>query len=478
MSESSLAIIKPTEIRTETSTSLQATPGDLMSEPPPPYFQAWFMPGTSYEKLSQHLPCISDSLPQTSGKLAVSFNQPVSVLAFAANDPYYLVLQPIHNNTQKTGLQNQAKYIVIESKNPCLLYSLSELNDGMQDIPVRDIYIWIHRPNNHETISRLSRQSWKMEAPHIQKEYKTLAEIEKRNHTTAHPEYYFSLLNKREKPRTAKDYSQELALHSKTFSNFSQDSQPAAWAPLMDNNGTCECSTGTFPKEKGILWMSYPQITFAEHGSKDTQPRLPVTTGQTEIPATACLVSQPAAPGINAANRRSASLPLNNTAYNTRATAKAHPSQTSSFVVIGTFTGIPIPVTEAILECVNGSSCNESDFLTLFSEPTPLVNPTPSVSWIEAELAEMKAKDRHDPQHYESTSGDFSVHDRQMTGSSLDDVSCLSQDTHIGRRRPSRMTRTSNNKTPYINFITEASDLAASLREARSARNMLRRKGK
>ncbi|OJZ80502.1 hypothetical protein ASPFODRAFT_53376 [Aspergillus luchuensis CBS 106.47] len=40
------------------------------------------------------------------------------------------------------------------------------------------------------------------------------------------------------------------------------------------------------------------------------------------------------------------------------------------------------------------------------------------------------------------------------------------------------MTRTSNSKTPYINFITEAADLAASLQEACSARNLLRRKGK
>ncbi|GLA56271.1 hypothetical protein AnigIFM63604_007000, partial [Aspergillus niger] len=80
-------------------------------------------------------------------------------------------------------------------------------------------------------------------------------------------------------------------------------------------------------------------------------------------------------------------------------------------------------------ECVYGFPCDESDFLTLFSEPTRLVNPTPSVSWIEAELAEMEAADRHDPQHYESTSGDFSVHDRQMTGSSPDYVSCCSQDT-------------------------------------------------
>ena len=42
-----------------------------MSESPPPYFQAWFIPGTGCEELSQRLPCISDGLPQASGKLAV-----------------------------------------------------------------------------------------------------------------------------------------------------------------------------------------------------------------------------------------------------------------------------------------------------------------------------------------------------------------------------------------------------------------------
>ncbi|BCR99956.1 uncharacterized protein AKAW2_50298S [Aspergillus luchuensis] len=407
MSELSVATTKPTEIGTEASTSLQATPGDLMSEPPPPYFQAWFMPGTGCEELSQRLPCVSDGLPQASGKLAVSFDQPAPVLEFAANDPYYLVPQPIHDNTQahedklipeegsdadhtkpealcrKTGLRKsscfeaqtrdgQAKYAATGSENPCLPCPLSELNDGMQDIPVRDMYAWVHRPvatrrqearqrrqriprplnsfilyrlayndrvkywlgrNDHQTISRLSGQSWKMEAPHIRKEYETLAEMEKRNHATAHPGYRFSLSNKRGKSRTAKGHSQELALRSKAFSNFGQDSRPAAWAPSVDNNGACERSTGTFPEEEGTLvqrcslspdgfiplgsaasvweqWTSYPQTTSAEHGSKGTQPRLPVTTGQTEIPATACLVSQPAAPGIDAANRRSASLPL------------------------------------------------------------------------------------------------------------------------------------------------------------------------
>ena len=88
-----------------------------------------------------------------------------------------------------------------------------------------------------------------------------------------------------------------------------------------------------------------------------------------------------------------------------------------------------MPVTEAMSDCVNGSSCDESDFLTLFSEPTPLENPTPSVSWIEAEMAKMEAKDQHDSQHYEFVSDDLSLRDRQMIGPSLDYVTCLSQGT-------------------------------------------------
>ncbi|BCR99771.1 HMG-box domain-containing protein [Aspergillus luchuensis] len=387
----------------EASVFHQATPGGPMSEPPPPYFQSRSIPGTGYEDLRQHLPCISDGLPQGSGKHAV----PVPMLEFAADNPYYLVPQPIHDSTQaredklipkegndanhtksealcrKTPLRKsrcfqaqtrngQAKYAATRSQNLCLPCPLNELTTGMLHIPVRYMYAWVHRlvktrrqealqrhkriprplnsfilyrlayndrvkywlgRNDHQTISRLSGQSWKMEAPHIRKEYETLAEMEKRNHATAHPGYRFSLSNKRGKSRTAKGHSQELALRLKAFSNFGQDSRPAAWAPSVDNNGACERSTGTFPEEEGTLvqrcslspdgfiplgsaasvweqWTSYPQTTSAEHGSKGTQPHLPVTTGQTEIPATACLVSQPAAPGIDAANRRSASLPL------------------------------------------------------------------------------------------------------------------------------------------------------------------------
>ncbi|RDH26364.1 hypothetical protein BDQ94DRAFT_178032 [Aspergillus welwitschiae] len=447
MSESSPATTKPTEIGTEASTSLQATPGDPMSEPPPPFFQAWFMPGTGCEELSQRLPCISDGLPQASGKLAVSFDQPVLVLEFAANDPYYLVPQPIHDNTQA----HEDKLIPEEGNNAdhtkpetlCRKTGLrksscfeAQIMDGQAKYAeTRNMYAWVHRP------LATRRQEARQRHQRIPRPLNSFIL------------YRLAYSDRRGKPRTAKGHSQELTLRSKAFSNLGQNSQPAAWAPSVDNNRACEvpaeegnliqsCSlspTGFMPLGSAVLiweqWTSYSQTTSAEYNSKGTQACLPVATGQTEIAATACLVSQPAAPGIEAANRRSASLPLSipyeigNTAYNARATAKAHPSQTSSFVAIGTFAGIPMPVTEAMSECVNGSSCDESDFLTLFSEPTPLENPTPSVSWIEAEMAKMVAKDQHDSQHYEFVSDDLSLRDRQMIGPSLDYVSCLTQGT-------------------------------------------------
>ncbi|GLA79035.1 transcriptional regulator family: HMG [Aspergillus niger] len=407
MSKASAATTKPTEIGTEASVFLQATPGDPISEPPPPYLQSWFMPGTGCEDLRQHLPCISDGLPQGSGKHAVSFDQPVHVPEIAVNNSYHLVPQPICGGTQvhanslipATGTEadqmrskpvcwnhrlqlsnravattrnNQVDHAVINSQDLDLPCPLSALTDGMQHIPVRDMYAWVDRPvetrrqearqrhkriprplnsfilyrlayndrvkywlgrNDHQTISRLSGQSWKMEAPHIRKQYETLAEKEKWNHARAHPGYRFSPSSKRGQPRTAKGRSQELALRSKALSKLGHNPQPTAWSPSADNDRASERSTEASPAEEGTLihsdslnpdgfiplgsaasvwehWMSYSQTTSADHGSKGTQPCLPVATGQTEIPAIACFVPQPAAPGIDAANSRSASLPL------------------------------------------------------------------------------------------------------------------------------------------------------------------------
>ncbi|BCS00136.1 uncharacterized protein AKAW2_50477S [Aspergillus luchuensis] len=77
MPESSAATTKPNEIGTGTSGLLQATPGVLVSEPPQPYFQSWFIPGTGCEDIGQHLPCISNGVPQASEKYIVRFDQPV-----------------------------------------------------------------------------------------------------------------------------------------------------------------------------------------------------------------------------------------------------------------------------------------------------------------------------------------------------------------------------------------------------------------
>ncbi|RDH26727.1 hypothetical protein BDQ94DRAFT_176202 [Aspergillus welwitschiae] len=146
-----------------------------MSEPPPPYFQSWFMHGTSCEDLRQHLPCISGGLPQGSGKHAVSFDQPVPMLEFAADNPYHLVPQPIHDSTQahedklipkedndanhtksealcrksscfQAQTRNgQAKYAATRSQNLCLPCPLSELTTGMLHIPVRNMYAFRER---------------------------------------------------------------------------------------------------------------------------------------------------------------------------------------------------------------------------------------------------------------------------------------------------------------------------------------------
>ncbi|GLA10255.1 hypothetical protein AnigIFM60653_002349 [Aspergillus niger] len=391
-----------------------------MSVPPHPFLQARIVLDTAREDLRQHLPSASDVLPQVSGEYTSSVDLPVPVPEFVADkleDAVYQLrrrrgpdeTEPLRwhsrhrrsNRAVATTRNNQVDHAVISSQDLDLPCRLNALTDGMQHIPVRDMDAWVDRPvetrrqealqwhkriprppnsfilyrlaysdrvkywlgrNDHQTISRLSGQSWKMEAPHIRKEYETLAEMEKRNHARAHPGYRFTLSNKQGKPRTAKGRSQELALRSKAFSNFGQDSRPAAWTPSMDNNGACERSTGTFPEEEGILIQR-------------------------------CFLSS------------DGFIPLGSAA---------------SVWEQCNLAGIRMPVAEAMSECVYGSPCEEGDFLMLFGEPTPLENPIPSVSWIEAELAEMEAKDRHDPQHYESTSGDFSVHDRQMTGSSLD----------------------------------------------------------
>ena len=136
---------------------------------------------------------------------------------------------------------------------PC---PLSKLANGTPHIPVRDMCAWVDRPvetrhqealqrhgkiprpmnsfmlyrlaysdrakywlahDDHQAISILTGRSWKMEPPHIRKQYKTLAVMEKQKHAEAHPEYRFSPSNKKKRSRTARPSSQKLVLRSKAF---------------------------------------------------------------------------------------------------------------------------------------------------------------------------------------------------------------------------------------------------------------------
>ncbi|PYH67148.1 uncharacterized protein BO88DRAFT_427297 [Aspergillus vadensis CBS 113365] len=130
------------------------------------------------------------------------------------------------DRTKSEPLRQQADSGVISRQDLDLPCPLSALTNGMQHIPVRDMYAWVHRPvetrrqearqqqdriprppnlfilyrlaysnrakhwlaqNNHQAISISTGQSWKLEVPHIREKYKTLAVIEKRNHAKAHP---------------------------------------------------------------------------------------------------------------------------------------------------------------------------------------------------------------------------------------------------------------------------------------------------
>ncbi|KAH0558387.1 hypothetical protein GP486_004955 [Trichoglossum hirsutum] len=116
-------------------------------------------------------------------------------------------------------------------KVPKLSAPLSELTNGFDHIPVRDMEEWVNRPievrrqevekrngyvtrpmnsfmlyrsayaertklwclqNNHQVVSSVSGVSWPLEPPSVRNRYNDLAKIERRNHQNAHPGYKFS----------------------------------------------------------------------------------------------------------------------------------------------------------------------------------------------------------------------------------------------------------------------------------------------
>ncbi|RDH27285.1 hypothetical protein BDQ94DRAFT_175755 [Aspergillus welwitschiae] len=362
------------------------------------------MPVTGCEDLRQHLPCISNGLPQASAKYAVvgmrshqepyslifrqsqRFDQPVSMVTVSAEIPYRVVSQPLVDGDHtlansltpmdgtdadqtkpepmcQNNRHRRLNCAVAMTRNdqvkratlrlnldlPC---PLSELVNRTPHIPVRDMCAWVHRPVEtppggiatawqdftpneftHAAISILTGRSWKMQTPHIRKQYKTLAVIEKQKHAGAHPEYRFSPSNKKKRSRTARARSQKLVLRSEAFPKVSRSSQPHAGSTSLNNDRISGPSTGPFladeetltqsipsntggvgslPSAASVWWQEiiYSQMASTEQVSAGTQPCFPVVTGQPGIPNSACIVPQSGCPGLEAVNGQSAFLTL------------------------------------------------------------------------------------------------------------------------------------------------------------------------
>jgi hypothetical protein len=129
--------------------------------------------------------------------------------------------------TKKTSKQGKGE----KPKVPRLNAPLSELTNGFDHIPVRDMEEWVNRPidvrrleverrngyvtrpmnsfmlyrsayaertklwclqNNHQVVSSVSGVSWPLEPPSVRNRYNDLAKTERRNHQDAHPGYKFS----------------------------------------------------------------------------------------------------------------------------------------------------------------------------------------------------------------------------------------------------------------------------------------------
>ena len=114
---------------------------------------------------------------------------------------------------------------------PKLTAPLSELTKSYDNVPVRDMALWVNRPpevrwrevetrkgyvprpmnsfmlyrsaysertkiwclqNNHQVVSSVSGESWPLESKEIRDKYNNFAKIERDNHQSAHPGYKFS----------------------------------------------------------------------------------------------------------------------------------------------------------------------------------------------------------------------------------------------------------------------------------------------
>ncbi|KAH2779230.1 hypothetical protein KXW05_004230 [Aspergillus fumigatus] len=143
-------------------------------------------------------------------------------------------------------IRRRAKKASNRESKPKLPGPLSEVTKHLTNVPLRDMDSWVHRPkevrhaevakkngkvarpmnsfmlyrsayaertkewfaqNNHQVVSEVAGDSWRIETPEIREKYEVLANVEKANHLKAHPGYKFSP-SKEKKKRSETDDDQ------------------------------------------------------------------------------------------------------------------------------------------------------------------------------------------------------------------------------------------------------------------------------
>lgn len=173
-----------------------------------------------------------------------------------------------------------------KSKIPKLTAPLSELTEGFNHIPIKDMDAWARRPkekrltergkggkisrpmnsfilyrsayaerckvwcsqNNHQVVSTVCGQSWALEGPEVKKLYTDYAQLERENHAKAHPDYRFSPSKattkgrKRKRPASEDDDDEEPS----DLDDPSYDYRPSA-AKQGKTRAKTPGSVATFP---------------------------------------------------------------------------------------------------------------------------------------------------------------------------------------------------------------------------------------
>jgi hypothetical protein len=165
-------------------------------------------------------------LPQSSRELLAQLAKSTAKTRKSAR-----IAKPIRVRRTPKPLKGKAKAKPNKQELRKLTVPLSELGEGYDHIPVRDMSVWVNRSiherrqeverrngyitrpmnsfmlyraayaertkiwclqNNHQVVSKTTGSSWPMESAQVREQYEGFAKLERDNHAIAHPGYKFS----------------------------------------------------------------------------------------------------------------------------------------------------------------------------------------------------------------------------------------------------------------------------------------------